>query len=544
MNTITKLIAAAMVALLTISSVQAASFSVANEDGLLIPYNIIGTNKVAVGNCDFSSSVTTIKIPSTVTYNQTSYVVSAISNEAFDYYYGSHALTKVILPNTIEDIGDNAFNACFELKDINLSELSRLKRIGKKAFDQCYKLTYVYLPDNLEEIGDYAFSNCKGLEYIHLGNSTQKIGKGILFGGHPNLSMVTGNFTVNHEFVIYNGELQVWAGGGKMTCTIPDGVTTIGSSVFESCNGLEEVSIPNSVVKIGSGAFMRCTGLTSVQLPNSIEEIDNCAFYGCTCLTSINIPNKLKTLELGSTFEGCSSLNCEIVIPSTLTILPDNVFNGCTKLRTVTFPSTLTENGKGCFKNTFLQFGNDYTKFPNGLKVIGEEAFAGSRVEAALFCEGLTTIGESAFADCPNLSRISFPSTICIIGDNAFKGCYNLDVVFCYALTPPALIESTSPFTGCDLANAWLFVVQGTKSAYQSATVWKDFGTFKDSWKPATAPGDVNGDGTVDIADVNCVINVILGSEDASKYSGRADVNGDGAVDIADVNAIINIILG
>ena len=56
--------------------------------------------------------------------------------------------------------------------------------------------------------------------------------------------------------------------------------------------------------------------------------------------------------------------------------------------------------------------------------------------------------------------------------------------------------------------------------------------------------GDVNGDGSVDIADANCCINVILGSEPASKYEGRADVNNDGSVDIGDVNAIINIILG
>ena len=61
---------------------------------------------------------------------------------------------------------------------------------------------------------------------------------------------------------------------------------------------------------------------------------------------------------------------------------------------------------------------------------------------------------------------------------------------------------------------------------------------------PVYQPGDINGDGTVDIQDVNCCINVILGSEPASKYNGRADVNGDGAVDIQDVNDIINIILG
>ena len=51
--------------------------------------------------------------------------------------------------------------------------------------------------------------------------------------------------------------------------------------------------------------------------------------------------------------------------------------------------------------------------------------------------------------------------------------------------------------------------------------------------------GDITGDGTVDIADVNAVINVMLG-----KSTAAADVTGDGQVDIADVNVIINIMLG
>lgn len=55
--------------------------------------------------------------------------------------------------------------------------------------------------------------------------------------------------------------------------------------------------------------------------------------------------------------------------------------------------------------------------------------------------------------------------------------------------------------------------------------------------------GDVNGDGTVDVSDANIVINIILGSDEAAKYNGRADVNGDGAVDVADVNDIITIML-
>ena len=56
-----------------------------------------------------------------------------------------------------------------------------------------------------------------------------------------------------------------------------------------------------------------------------------------------------------------------------------------------------------------------------------------------------------------------------------------------------------------------------------------------------TIVGDVNGDGEVNIADVNCLIGVIQGAEDI--YEGRADVNNDGEVNIADVNAVIDIIL-
>ena len=57
-----------------------------------------------------------------------------------------------------------------------------------------------------------------------------------------------------------------------------------------------------------------------------------------------------------------------------------------------------------------------------------------------------------------------------------------------------------------------------------------------------TVMGDVNGDGEVNIADVNAVIDVILGG--GGQTNLQADVNGDGEVNIADINAIIDLILG
>lgn len=61
--------------------------------------------------------------------------------------------------------------------------------------------------------------------------------------------------------------------------------------------------------------------------------------------------------------------------------------------------------------------------------------------------------------------------------------------------------------------------------------------------KPALS-GDVNLDGTVDVTDVNIVVNIILGKDQAAYYDGRADVSGDDAVDVTDVNQVVNIILG
>ena len=68
--------------------------------------------------------------------------------------------------------------------------------------------------------------------------------------------------------------------------------------------------------------------------------------------------------------------------------------------------------------------------------------------------------------------------------------------------------------------------------------IWFDMGEEE---VPPTLTGDVNGDGKVDISDVNAVINIMLGK---AAYVDAGDVNGDGKIDISDVNAIINIMLG
>ena len=61
--------------------------------------------------------------------------------------------------------------------------------------------------------------------------------------------------------------------------------------------------------------------------------------------------------------------------------------------------------------------------------------------------------------------------------------------------------------------------------------------------EPVLKAGDLDGDGKVDVSDVNAVINIILKAKTESDYKGKADVTGDGKVDVSDVNEIINMIL-
>ena len=62
--------------------------------------------------------------------------------------------------------------------------------------------------------------------------------------------------------------------------------------------------------------------------------------------------------------------------------------------------------------------------------------------------------------------------------------------------------------------------------------------------EPSYLKGDVNGDGEVNIADVNVIINIIQGGNADENTLKRADVNDDGEIGIADINLDIDLIMG
>lgn len=146
-----------------------------------LAYNITGSNTVEVTYTDYYtvywndtydinySGLTDANIPTSVSYNGTTYFVTSIGDHAFD---GS-GLTKVTIPNSITTIGKWAFAYCHLTSVIIPNSVTN---ISEGAFCGCWGLTSVTIPNSVTYIGFGAFSGCHGLSSVTIPNSVTSIG--------------------------------------------------------------------------------------------------------------------------------------------------------------------------------------------------------------------------------------------------------------------------------------------------------------------------------------------------------------------------------
>ena len=128
---------------------------------------------------------------------------------------------------------------------------------------------------------------------------------------------------------------------------IEDGVTSIGSYAFASCNNLTSITISDSVTSIGNRAFVSCTSLTSITIPESVTNIEDYAFEWCSGLSNVTIPNSITSIGTG-VFHRCSSLT-SITIPNSVTSIGAYAFRNCSSLKTISLSckSTLKKSDFG-----------------------------------------------------------------------------------------------------------------------------------------------------------------------------------------------------
>ena len=174
-----------------------------------------------------------------------------------------------------------------------------------------------------------------------------------------------------------------------------------------------------------------------------------------------------------------------------------------------------------------------------------------------LYTSTVTCIQHAAFASSighsSDIVSVELPNTISMIGPSAFAGCTHLKRITLYSLTPPETGELFAyeygdedsgyyNYIGFDGDRLYdqvsLFVPNDALADYCNHYEWGKFSRIVPFI--GAGPGDVNGDGVLDINDVNWLINQLLNGMDLPAY---CDVNGDGNITIGDTTALVDMVL-
>ena len=384
--------------------------------------------------------------------------VTTICDEAFSW---CHHLTSLTIPKSVTTIGVNPFlrlniqldnrsphfyvEGGYVLFTADKKKLiancsiqasycipDSVASIGDKAFYGCSSLTSLTIPDSVTFIGNQAFEDCYCLTSLTIPKSVTTIGSNPFIGITLQLDNRSPHFYVedNVLFTADKSQLILIAYCSSQTSySIPNSVTSIGDSAFESCSSLTSLTIPDSITSIGYRAFYWCTSLTSLTISNSVTSIGDSAFLCCSRLTSLTIPNSVTSIG-NSAFEDCSSLT-SLTIPASVTTIGTNPFKGVTLQLNNRSPHFYVEDNVlfTADKKRLLAYCSIQTSYciPNTVTAIGDSAFKScSSLTSLTISNSVTSIGDSTFEGCSRLTTLTIPNSVTSIGYRAFASCSNL----------------------------------------------------------------------------------------------------------------------
>lgn len=252
--------------------------------------------------------------------------VTQIASNAFK---DNTNFTSIELPNSLKDIGYDAFRGCSGLTNIyytgdiagwcGISGLGNLMSYGLSS-----RTLYIggnkvegelIIPDRVTTIPLYAFKGCTGLTSVTIGTNVTRVGFGA-FSGCSSLESITIPFVGERAGVTSSDTYQYPFGHIFGTSSYTGGVETT-QWYYEENTAVVAYShyyIPSSLKSVmvtgGNilyGAFSGCAELTSVTIPESVTSIGGRAFFDCSSLTNIAIPGSVTSIGYDA-FRGCSGL--------------------------------------------------------------------------------------------------------------------------------------------------------------------------------------------------------------------------------------------
>lgn len=251
-----------------------------------------------------------ITIPAHVTQDAQTYPVSKIGDRVFCNY--KYVLTSVQIPDTVTEIGSNAFYNCTSLESVTIQDNkpSCVKKIGRQAFMFCSELTDIPILDSVTEIGSESFHHCEELD----------------------------------------------------TVTIPEGVTSVADGMFSYCYSLHTVTLPDSVTAIEERAFTG-TALTQIHIPANVTRIETDAFSECFALSTITSDSESYPSIDNVLYEKAANGDYALIrypsqradsafkIPNGVARIETHAFAGCEQLERIAIPSSVTKISESAFSN-------------------------------------------------------------------------------------------------------------------------------------------------------------------------------------------------
>lgn len=179
----------------------------------------------------------------------------------------------------------------------------KVTSIRANAFDRCWKLTSLVIPEGVTEIGDFAFNGCVALKSVKFPNSLHKFGMCAFFGCIA-LSSVD----------------------------IPEGTKIISDKCFYACSSLTSVRLSSTINSIEKDAFAACVKLSSVNLPEGLVGIGESAFSDCVSLKDIILPSTLQNIDAKAF---ASTALTKVIMPAGVSKIHPDAFANCEGIKIV-----------------------------------------------------------------------------------------------------------------------------------------------------------------------------------------------------------------